>query len=310
MVGMEDIWAYPRFGYTQELIRGFNFVPALIGLFGLSEVLMVLKMKKPYKLLGDSGWVTINVRLIGKYFKTIIRSVFVAVGIGIVPGVGESAACWLGYDLACKGSKNKENFGKGEIEGVIAAEAANSATSGGALIPSLVFGIPGSGPTALLIAAMFMYGIRPGPMLMLEKPGFVAEIVVLFWMAAIFTRLGAMLISPTFIAILSKPPRDPLAHGGGFGCVGRLGGRIHHVRYLFHAGLRVIRLFAAAAQISLGSHGAGHPGGALCRFILAPGAAYLQRGYFRHAHPALCAYTFGFPALHPVYPDQGVDQKG
>ena len=181
---MEDIWAYPRFGYTQELIRGFNFVPALIGLFGLSEVLSVLKMKTPYKLIGDSGWVTVNIKLIVKYFKTIVRSVFVAVGIGIVPGVGESAACWLGYDLARKRSKNKDNFGKGEVEGVIAAEAANSATSGGALIPSLVFGIPGSGPTALLIAAMFMYGIRPGPMLMIERPGFVAEIVVLFWLSA------------------------------------------------------------------------------------------------------------------------------
>ena len=220
MVGMEDIWAYPRFGYTQELIRGFNFVPALIGLFGLSEVLMVLKMKKPYKLLGDSGWVTINVKLIGKYFKTILRSVFVAVGIGIVPGVGESAACWLGYDMACKSSKNKANFGKGEIEGVIAAEAANSATSGGALIPSLVFGIPGSGPTALLIAAMFMYGIRPGPMLMLEKPGFVAEIVVLFWMSAIFTRLGAMLISPSFIRILSSPREILLPTAAALGVLG------------------------------------------------------------------------------------------
>lgn len=220
MVGMEDIWAYPRFGYIVELTRGFAFVPALIGLFGLSEVLMVLKMKDPYQILGEGGWVTINFRLIKQHFMTILRSVFVAVGIGIVPGVGESAACWVGYDLAKRRSKNKDNFGNGEVEGVIASEAANSATSGGALIPSLVFGIPGSGPTAILIAAMFMYGIRPGPMLMIEKPGFVAHIVVLFWMSAIFTRIGAILISPSFIRILSSPREILLPVAGALGVLG------------------------------------------------------------------------------------------
>ena len=220
MVGMEDIWAYPRFGYTTELMRGFAFVPALIGLFGLSEVFMVLKMKEPYQILGATGWVTVNVKLIWKHMATIVRSVFLAVGIGIVPGVGESAACWVGYDMARRRSKHKDNFGKGEVEGVIAAEAANSATSGGALIPSLVFGIPGSGPTAILIAAMFMYGIRPGPMLMIERPGFVAHIVVLFWMSAIFTRAGAMLISPTFIRILSSPREILLPIAGALGVLG------------------------------------------------------------------------------------------
>jgi putative tricarboxylic transport membrane protein len=220
MVGMEDIWAYPRFGYTMELQRGFTFVPALIGLFGLSEVFMVLKQKEPYQILGKGGWVLINFRLIWKHMATIIRSVLIAVGIGIVPGVGESAACWLGYDMARRRSKRKEYFGKGEVEGVIASEAANSATSGGALIPTLVFGIPGSGPTAILIAAMFMFGIRPGPLLMIEQPGFVAEIVVLFWFSAICTRLGAMLISPAFIRILSTPREILLPVAGSLGVLG------------------------------------------------------------------------------------------
>jgi len=220
MVGMEDIWAYPRFGYTPELQRGFAFVPALIGLFGLAEVFSVLRQKEPYQILGQGGWVTLNPRLVGRYIVTILRSVLVAVGIGIVPGVGESAACWVGYDLARRTSKRKECFGQGEVEGVIAAEAANSATSGGALIPSLVFGIPGSGPTALLIAAMFMYGIRPGPMLMIERPGFVAEIVLLFWLSAIFTRAGAILISPSFIRILSSPREILLPIAAALGVLG------------------------------------------------------------------------------------------
>jgi putative tricarboxylic transport membrane protein len=164
--------------------------------------------------------VTVNAKLIWQHLATVLRSVLVAVGIGIVPGVGESAACWLGYDLARRRSKNRDNFGKGEVEGVIASEAANSATSGGALIPSLVFGIPGSGPTALLIAAMFMYGIRPGPMLMIERPGFVAEIVILFWLSAIFNRIEAILISPTFIRILSSPREILLPIAAALGVLG------------------------------------------------------------------------------------------
>jgi len=220
MVGMEDIWAYPRFGYTVELQRGFTFVPALIGLFGLSEVFMVLREKHPYQIIGQRGWVLVNFSLIKKHIITIVRSVLVAVGIGIVPGVGESAACWVGYDMARRHSKNRDNFGKGEVEGVVAAEAANSACSGGALVPSLVFGIPGSGPTALLIAAMFMYGIRPGPLLMIERPGFVAQIVVLFWLSAICTRVGAILISPSFIRILSSPREILLPVTGALGVLG------------------------------------------------------------------------------------------
>jgi putative tricarboxylic transport membrane protein len=164
--------------------------------------------------------VFVNFRLIRQHILTILRSVVLAVGVGIVPGVGESAACWIGYDAARRRSKRRAHFGKGEVEGVIASEAANSATSGGALIPTLVFGIPGSGPTAILIAAMFMYGIRPGPMLMIERPGFVAEIVVLFWLAALFTRIGAIVISPSFIRILSSPREILLPVAGALGVLG------------------------------------------------------------------------------------------
>ncbi|SFM46600.1 tripartite tricarboxylate transporter permease [Thermodesulforhabdus norvegica] len=220
MVGMDEIWAYPRFGYTAELQRGFNFVPALIGLFGMAEVFMVLKSHRPYQITGEGGWIFINFRLIGRYFVTILRSVLVAIGIGIVPGVGESAACWVGYEMARKRSRNRANFGKGEVEGVIASEAANSATSGGALIPTLIFGIPGSGPTAILMAAMFMYGIRPGPMLMIEQPGFVAEVVCLFWLSAICSRLGGIILSPAFIHILSSPREIVLPVAAALGVLG------------------------------------------------------------------------------------------
>ena len=144
----------------------------------------------------------------------------VAVGIGIVPGVGEAAACWASYDLAKRKSRHPDRFGKGEIDGVVAAECANSATAGGALIPSLIFGIPGSGPTAILIAALLIYGFRPGPLLMLDHPGLVARIVLLFWIAAIATRLWAIVISPYFIKILSSPREILLPVAASLGVLG------------------------------------------------------------------------------------------
>lgn len=220
MVGMEEIFGHERFGYTPELIRGFEFVPALIGLFGLSEVLLVLRKKKPDQIVGKSGFVGVNFRMIVTYMRTLIRSTLVAVGIGIIPGVGESASCWASYDLARRTSKEKDKFGKGCLDGVIAAETANSATAGGALIPALVFGIPGSGPTAILIAALIIYGFRPGPLLMIDQPGLVAKVVVLFWVAAVATRLGAMVLSPFFIRILSSPREIILPVAASLGVVG------------------------------------------------------------------------------------------
>jgi putative tricarboxylic transport membrane protein len=205
MVGMDSLWGFPRFGYTRELSRGFNFVPALIGLFGISEVLAVLRERTPYQLETRAGFVGIDFRFLAGNIGTVLRAVLVGVAMGIVPGAGESASPWIAYEWARRRSKHPELFGKGSLEGVIAAETANNATSGGALIPALVFGIPGSGPTAILIAALFMHNIRPGPLLMIEWPGFVVLVVVLFWIAAIFTRLFAVALSPFFVHILTSP---------------------------------------------------------------------------------------------------------
>lgn len=203
MVGMEEIWAYPRFAYSEVLIRGFNFVPALIGLFGISEVLMVLKEKVPYQLLGKPGRAIIPFGILKKNIKNIIRSAFIGIGIGCIPGIGESASCWVSYDFAYRASKKKEEFGKGSFEGIIAAEVANNSTSGGALIPTLVLGIPGSGPTAILLAALFIYGVRPGPMLMVERPGFVSFTVLLFWLSAIMIIIAGLMLSSYIIRLLS-----------------------------------------------------------------------------------------------------------
>lgn len=207
MIGTDPIYGTERFGYTPELMRGIDFVPALIGLFGVAEVLFVLRSKHPYRLTGEPGRAITRWDILRKpaSILNIVRSGLVGVGMGIVPGAGESAAPWLAYDLAKRRSKEPELFGKGSHEGLIAAETANNATSGGALVPTLTLGIPGSGPTAILLAALFMYGVQPGPNLIVEEPGFIATTIALFLMSAIVMRLLAYFASTYFIRLLSVP---------------------------------------------------------------------------------------------------------
>lgn len=220
MVGLDALFAYPRFVYSLEMSRGISFIAALIGLFGLSEVFMVLRERKAYELLGFPGRAIVEWAIIPRYFRTIVRSTLVGLGVGIVPGVGESVAPWIAYDMARRRSKHPEQFGHGAMEGVVAAEVADNATSGGALIPTLVLGIPGSGPTAILLAALFIYGFRPGPTLLIDRPGFIAFIVVLFWGSALLTRLVAQMLSGPLIRLLSSPREIVLPAAAALGLLG------------------------------------------------------------------------------------------
>ncbi|MEM1525145.1 MAG: tripartite tricarboxylate transporter permease [Nitrososphaerales archaeon] len=206
IIGLESLYAYPRFtfGFTY-LEKGISFIPALIGLFGLSEVLTVLKEKEPYVISGERGFAIINLSLILKNIITIIRSTLIGLWIGFIPGIGESVSPWVAYDAAKRSSKRKEEFGKGSFEGVIAAEVADNTTLAGALFPTLVFGIPGSGPTAVILAALFIYGVRPGPLLLIERPGFLSNIVVFILLSSIICFLVAYLLSKYAITLLSLP---------------------------------------------------------------------------------------------------------
>lgn len=203
MIGTDPIWGIFRYGYTPNLMRGIQFIPVLIGLFGITEVLWVLREKVPYQLTEAEGPMIAKLSAFKGSIKIVFQSIFIGLGVGIVPGVGESVSPWLAYDVAKRNSKNAQEFGKGCPEGVIAPEVANNATSGGALIPMLVLGIPGSGPTAVMLAALFMYGIRPGPMLIIEFPGFIAKVIIMFWISAVVFRLLAWLLSKYFIKLLS-----------------------------------------------------------------------------------------------------------
>lgn len=208
MVGSEGIHAVVRFnmGFS-ELNGGIGLIPAMVGVFGFAEVLtamsgndgLLLRSKKD-----DSRSLPRFVDLV-KYRATILRSGIIGTLVGILPGVGEDIGAWASYAAARARSKEKELFGKGSQDGLIAAETGNSAVVPGSLIPAITLAIPGSAASAVLIAALFIHGIRPGPMIMIEQPEILYSIAVMLVLATIAILIYGLSLTKLFVAVLRVP---------------------------------------------------------------------------------------------------------
>lgn len=167
-IGIDITTGYPRFTFgNTNLIGGISFIPVMIGLFGLSEILKNLTKKEELGAPTIKGFgklpVLEAIKTIWKYKLRFLISSIVGVFIGALPGAGADIAAWVSYGTAKNTSKNKNEFGTGHVEGVIAPTSANNAALGGTWIPAFVFGIPGDTLTAIVLGAMLMYGLRPGP---------------------------------------------------------------------------------------------------------------------------------------------------
>ena len=206
MIGLEQIYAYPRFTFgSLQLKGGISLIPALIGVFGISEVLCVLKDRTPYQIVGSVGKVLPRFSLIRSLLRTSFRSGLIGVLIGAIPGAGEDIGAWVAYDAAKRRSKKSELFGKGSFEGLAAAETANNAVIGGAMIPLLTLAVPGSPPAAMFLAAIWLHGVRPGPMLAIESPSFLYSIAItLFFASVAMLILGLLLVKPMVTVLKVK----------------------------------------------------------------------------------------------------------
>jgi putative tricarboxylic transport membrane protein len=180
-----------------DLSGGIHLIPAMVGAFGFAEIITVMKQPKMEVVKGKIDRIFPRAKDIRKYWRSIIRSGLVGTFIGAIPGVGEDIAAWTAYDLAKNSSKEAEQFGKGSIEGLLAAETGNNSAVAGAMIPVLSLAIPGSAPAAVLLAAMFIHGVRPGPLIMIEFPEFVYQVVAMVLLAtmAMFV-LGLFMVRP------------------------------------------------------------------------------------------------------------------
>src|SRR5580698_3208318 len=200
-VGMDTISGQLRmtFGST-DLLRGINFLVAVIGLFGISEIL--LTMEERLALRGHAASISLRVVLsvwkdLPKYWVTLLRSSFIGCWLGITPG-GAIAASFMGYNLAKRFSRDPESFGKGRIEGVFAPETAAHASGTAALLPMLALGIPGSGTAAILLGGLRVWGHNPGPLLFVEHKDFVWGLIASMYLGNIVGLVLVLTTVPIF----------------------------------------------------------------------------------------------------------------
>jgi putative tricarboxylic transport membrane protein len=205
-IGQEAQYAYERFSFgVRDLAGGIQLVPALVGAFGFAELLVAIKERQQPVKISPFDTVVPRIADVVKYWRTIIRSGLIGTGVGIIPGVGEDVAAWSSYAAARRASKEKELFGKGSVEGLMAAETGDNACVPGAVIPVLTLAVPGSAPAAVLLAAMIIHGVRPGPMIMVENAQFVYDVVAMM----LFATIGILIYGLTLTRLLVQVLRVP-----------------------------------------------------------------------------------------------------
>ena len=207
-VGMDTVTGQLRliFGFT-ELMRGFDFLIAVIGLFGIGEIL--LSMEEGLSFTGKSAKINPKVVLetwkkLPHYWLTSLRSCLIGCWMGITPG-GATPASFMSYGVAKRMSRNGEKFGTGQIEGVIAPETAAHAAGTSALLPMLALGIPGSPTAAVLLGGLLIWGLQPGPLLFVEQKDFVWGLIASMYLGNLAGLIIVLTCVPLFAAILRVP---------------------------------------------------------------------------------------------------------
>jgi putative tricarboxylic transport membrane protein len=206
MIGMEGVHGFRRFTFGMpQLGGGIDLIPAMVGAFGLAEILVVMKRRVTARIVDTTDRVVPRLRDVWKYRRTTLRSGVIGTLVGIVPGVGEDIGAWTSYAAARRASKERELFGKGSYEGLIASETGNSAAIPGSMIPTLTLALPGSAAAAVLIAAMFIHGIRPGPMLMVENAPFLFQVVAMLVLATVAITIYGLALTRPLLRIMMVP---------------------------------------------------------------------------------------------------------
>ena len=186
-IGIDIMAGYPRFTFgSVELMGGVSFIPAMIGMFAISEILRYVTSTVPappppqqairnvFRGLGG---------ILARYKVNVLRGSVIGTAIGVLPGAGADIAAWVSYATSKKFSKEPERYGKGHVEGLVDCGAANNAGLGGAWVPAIVFGIPGDSVTAIVIGVLYMKGMNPGPTVFLNQPELIYAVFICFFLA-------------------------------------------------------------------------------------------------------------------------------
>lgn len=208
-VGSDVVQGAPRFVYgIPQLMDGVSFVTVVMGVFGIGEVLVSAEERMKMKTVDvkfKNLWPTVRDVLDSKW--AILRGTAVGFLVGALPGAGSTIASFISYGVEKGAAKNPERFGKGAIEGVAGPEAANNSACSGAMVPLLALGIPGSGATAVMLGALMLYGLRPGPMLFTTSPDFVWALIASMFIGNIILLIMNLPMVPLFALSLRLPYR-------------------------------------------------------------------------------------------------------
>ena len=207
-IGMDTVSGGLRLTFDfAQLITGISFLVAVIGLFGLGELILTMEEGLHFKGLHAR----VNVRDVLKTMITmpshavaLVRSALIGCWMGVTPG-GPTAASFMSYGLAKRFSKNPSKFGEGEPEGVVAPETADHAAGTSAILPMLALGVPGSATAAVMMGGLMIWGLNPGPMLFIEKPDFVWGLIASMYMGNIVAVILVLATVPLFASILRIP---------------------------------------------------------------------------------------------------------
>lgn len=212
-IGTDPFSGMPRFTFGRfELMGGISFLVVMIGVFAIAEVLVQIQKGSAQKRIERYSHEMPSWAEIRSVVPTMLRSTAIGMMVGAAPGAGGSIAAFIAYNEAKRFSKRPEEFGKGSLEGIAAPEAANNATEGGAMVPLLALGIPGSGAAAVILAAMVLYGLRPGPQIFVNEPVLVYSLFIGLAFGAIVLLILGLLLTP-YLALVVRIPRPFLLTG-------------------------------------------------------------------------------------------------
>jgi putative tricarboxylic transport membrane protein len=207
-VGIDTVTGQLRltFGWS-ELMRGFDFLVAVIGLFGIGEILQ--SMEEGLAFQGKSAKIDSKIVFetwtkLPRYWATSLRACLIGCGMGIVPG-GATPASFMSYGVARRVSRQGDKFGSGQLEGVVAPETAAHAAGTSALLPMLTLGVPGSPTAAVLLGGLLIWGLQPGPLLFVEQKDFVWGLIASMYLGNLAGLVVVLTCVPLFAAILRVP---------------------------------------------------------------------------------------------------------
>lgn len=213
-IGFDPLVMIVRFSFgITYLWDGIKIIPAAIGLFGIAEAIDLFVQRKGVaggEIVGGLRGIWSGMVAVFRHFFVFLRGTAIGIGVGIIPGIGASVAQFIAYASAKYGVKDQSTFGRGDIRGVIGPEASNNAKEGGSLVPTLIFGIPGSVDTAIMLGVFMIHGVAPGLKMLTQTPEIPAAVIMTLAIANVASVCFGLLVAPQLIK-LTKIPGSILA---------------------------------------------------------------------------------------------------